>query len=41
MRSAVRPLLTARLITASVDLNAVDLDSISLRFVEGSKEFKV
>ena len=40
-RSAVRLLLAARLIIASIELNAVDLISISLRFVKGSDELKV
>jgi len=40
-RSAVRPLLTAGLITASAELDAVDWSTISLRFVKVSNEFKV
>jgi len=39
-RSAVRRLLTARLITVSADLNAIDSSFISLLFVKGSVEFQ-
>ena len=39
-RFAVRPLLTARLIIVSADLNAIDSSFIYLRFVKGSDKFK-